>query len=337
MKLVIPMAGFGSRMRPHTWTRPKPLLPIAGKPMLAHVLDVFRDLPITEYVFIVGWLGDQIRDYVMDNYHVSAHFVEQRELMGQAHALWLAREHMQGPLFTFFVDTLFFGADFRGLDAPGLDGVIYTKEIDDPRRFGAVQVGPDGRAIHLIEKPSSVDNKKVMIGLYYFRDGAALADACEELMRLGRQTKGEYFESDAVNVMIERGLSFETREVDRWLDTGKPETTLHANRYLLDNGHDNSAQVRTWRSVLVPPVHVAPDAVIEDSIVGPYVDVGSGARIRNSIVRNSIVDVNTVVEDIFLEGSLIGEKAQIKGRPSQMNVGNTASVGHEYTVDESWQ
>ena len=337
MKLVIPMAGFGSRMRPHTWTRPKPLLPIAGKPMLAHVLDVFSDLPIKEYVFIVGWLGDQIRDYVMDHYQVPAHFVEQRELMGQAHALWLAREHMQGPLFTFFVDTLFFGADFGNLETPGLDGVIYTKEIDDPRRFGAVQVGDDRRAIHLIEKPSSVDNKQVMIGLYYFRDGAALADACEELMRLGRQTKGEYYESDAVNVMIERGLRFETREVERWLDTGKPETTLHANRYLLDNGHDNSKRIHTWRSVLVPPVHIAPDAVIEDSIVGPYVDVGAGSRIRSSIVRNSIIDVNSVVEDIFLEGSLVGEKAQIKGRPSRMNIGNTASAGFVYTVDESWQ
>ena len=157
MKLVIPMAGRGSRMRPHTWTCPKPLLPLAGQPMLAHVLDVFSELPIEEFVFIVGWLGDQVREFVMENYAIPAHFVEQTELLGQAHALWLAREHMQGPLFTFFVDTLFFGADFSNLDAPGLDGVIYTKEVADPRRFGAVKVGPDGWATRLIEKPSSLD------------------------------------------------------------------------------------------------------------------------------------------------------------------------------------
>jgi glucose-1-phosphate thymidylyltransferase len=156
-------------------------------------------------------------------------------------------------------------------------------------------------------------------------------------MRLGRQTKGEYYESDAVNLMIERGLSFETREVERWLDTGKPETTLHANRYLLDNGNDNSERVRTWRSVLIPPVHVAPDAVIEDSIVGPYVDVGAGAQVRNAIVRNSILDAHALVEDIFLEGSLVGETAKIKGHPSRFNIGNTATAGFEYTVDESWQ
>jgi glucose-1-phosphate thymidylyltransferase len=336
MKLVIPMAGFGSRMRPHTWTRPKPLLPLAGKPMLAHVLDVFNELPIEEYVFIVGWLGDQIRDYVMENYQVPAQFVEQRELMGQAHALWLAREHMRGPLFTFFVDTLFFGADFGGLDKPGLDGVIYTKETDDPRRFGAVQVGADGYAIRLVEKPGSVDNRKVMVGLYYFRDGAALTDACEELMRLDRQTKGEYYESDAVNVMIDRGLRFETHEVDRWLDTGKPETTLHANRYLLDNGHDNSSRVQARGSVIVPPVNIAPNAVIEDAIVGPHVHVGEGATIRSAIVRNSIIDVRAVVQDVFLEGSLVGENAQIKGEPSRLNIGSSASAGFEYRVDESW-
>jgi glucose-1-phosphate thymidylyltransferase len=305
--------------------------------MLAHVLDVFGDLPIEEYVFIVGWLGEQVRDYVMDNYQVPAHFVEQRELLGQAHALWLAREYMKGPVFTFFVDTLFFGADFANLDRPGLDGVIYTKEIDDPRRFGAVRVNADGRAVRLIEKPSSVDNKKVMIGLYYFQDGVALADACEELMRLGRQTKGEYFESDAVNVMIERGLSFETREVERWLDTGKPETTLHANRVLLENGQDNSERVKAWRSIIIPPVNIAPDAVIEDAVIGPHVHVGDGATIRSALVRNSIIDAHASVEDILLEGSLVGEKARVVGQPSRMNIGDTASAGIEYTVDESWQ
>jgi glucose-1-phosphate thymidylyltransferase len=323
-------------MRPHTWTRPKPLLPLAGKPMLAHVLDVFGELPIEEYVFIVGWLGDQVRDYVMENYTIPAHFVEQKELMGQAHALWLAREHMEGPLFTFFVDTLFFGADFSSLDTPGLDGVIYTKEVDDPRRFGSVDYGQDGWVKRLIEKPSSVDLKHVMIGLYYFNDGAALAAACEELMERGRQTKGEYFESDAVTLMIEQGAHFRTREVDRWLDTGKPETTLHANRYLLDNGHNNCEHVQTRRSVLVPPVCVAPDAVIEDSVIGPYVDVGAGARIRNAIVRNSIIDAHAVVEDIYLEGSLIGEGAQVRDRPTRLNVGNSGAMGTEYLVDKSW-
>jgi glucose-1-phosphate thymidylyltransferase len=336
MKLVIPMAGFGSRMRPHTWTRPKPLLPLVGKPMLAHVLDLFRDVSIQEYVFIIGWLGDQVREYVSDNYMIPSYFVEQKELMGQAHALWLARERMQGPLFTFFVDTLFFGADFADLDKPGVDGIVFTKEVYDPRPFGAAEVDRKGHVVKLVEKPTVLDNKKVMMGLYYFRDGAALATACEELMERGRQTRGEYYESDAVNVMIEHGAVFETREVKRWLDTGRPDTTLHTNRYLLEHGHDNSAWVQARRSLIVPPVHIAPDAVIEDAIVGPYADVGSGARVRNAIVRNSIVDAGAVVEDIYLEGSLVGENAQVKGRPTRLNVGDSSTAGLEYVVDESW-
>jgi glucose-1-phosphate thymidylyltransferase len=304
--------------------------------MLAHVLDLFQEQPIEEYVFIVGWLGDQVRDYVMDNYKIPSHFVEQTELMGQAHALWLARQHMEGPLFTFFVDTLFFGADFSNLDKPGLNGVVFTKEVNDPRPFGAAEVDADGHVVKLVEKPSAIDNKKVMMGLYFFRDGAALAAACEELIVRGHQTRGEYYESDAVNVMVEAGATFETREVDRWLDTGRPDTTLHTNRYLLDNGHDNCDRVQAWRSVLVPPVHVAPDAVIEDSIIGPYADIGAGTQVRNAIVRNSIVDAGAVVEDIFVEGSLVGEKAKIRGRPMRLNIGNGAEAGLEYRVDESW-
>jgi glucose-1-phosphate thymidylyltransferase len=336
MKLVIPMAGFGSRMRPHTWTRPKPLLPLAGKPMLAHVLDLFKDLPIEEYIFIIGWLGEQVKEYVSDNYKIPSHFVEQRELLGQAHALWLAHQHMQGPLFTFFVDTLFFDADFGDLGKPGIDGIVFTKEVNDPRPFGAAEVDAEGHVVKLIEKPTALDNKKVMMGLYYFQDGGSLAAACEELMVRGRQIRGEYFESDAVNVLIEHGAVFETREVGRWLDTGRPDTTLHANRFLLDHGHDNSRRVQARRTVIIPPVHVAPDAVVEDAIIGPYADIGSGAHVQNAIIRNSIVDANASVEDIVLEGSLIGEKSQIKGQPQRLNIGDSSTAGFEYLVDESW-
>ena len=192
MKLVIPMAGLGTRMRPHTWTRPKPLLPVAGRPVLDHLLDRFRDLPIAEYVFIVGWLGDQIRAHVDANYTIPARFVTQDQMLGQAHAVWLARDHLEGPLFLMFADTLFDDVDFTGLDAEGLDGMVFTKEVDDPRRFGVVEVDSTGRATRLIEKPESVENKTVMMGIYYFRDGAWLARACKELMDRQIKTR-EYF------------------------------------------------------------------------------------------------------------------------------------------------
>ncbi len=226
MKLVIPMAGLGTRMRPHTWSRPKPLLPVAGRPMLAHILERFRDQPIDQYVFVVGWLADQVREYVNTHYDVPAAFVNQDKMLGQAHAIWLAREHLEGPLFLMFVDTLFDDADFSGLDQEGLDGMIFTKEVEDPRRFGVVETDSEGRATKLIEKPDTVENKTVLMGLYYFRDGAWLARACKELMDRQIKTKGEYYLADAVTLMIQEGANFGTRPVGVWKDTGKPETTV---------------------------------------------------------------------------------------------------------------
>lgn len=325
MKLVIPMAGFGSRMRPHTWTRPKPLLPVAGKPMLAHILERFRALPIQEYVFISGWLGEQAENYVHETYDLPAHFVKQEEMLGQAHALWLAREHMQGPLFMLFVDTLFDDVDFSNLDAGDADGVIFTKEVEDPRRFGVVETDSSERAQRLVEKPDSVTNKKALIGLYYFRDGAWLARACESLMEKRIQTKGEYYLADAVNLMIKEGANFQVRTVGVWQDTGKPETTFITHRYLLEHGCDNSFDTPRPGVSIIPPVYIHPEAVIETSVIGPHVSVGKGARISNSILRDCIVDEDTKIEAEILEESLIGRWVSLSGKFRKLNIGDSST------------
>jgi len=325
MKLVIPMAGLGTRMRPHTWSRPKPLLPLAGKTMLSHILERFRDLPIDEYVFIVGWLGDQIEDYIHTNYDIPTHFVEQKEMLGQAHAFWLAREHMKGPLFTLFVDTLFDEVDFSGLDEPDLDGIIFTKYEEDPRRFGVVETDAEGHATKLIEKPDSKDNKKVLMGLYYFRDGAWLARACEELMDQQIQTKGEYYLADAVTLMIEQGATFATSEVGVWQDTGKPETTFITHRYVLDHGYDNSLEATRPGVVIIPPVYIHPEAVVERSVVGPYVSIHKDVQVRDSVLRNAIVDEGTEVEATLLEESILGRWVELKGNFRRLNIGDSST------------
>ena len=325
MKLVIPMAGLGTRMRPHTWTRPKPLLPVAGKPILGHILERFRDLPIEEYILIVGWLGDQVETYIHENYALPAHFVEQKEMLGQAHALWLAREHLQGPLFMLFVDTLFDDVDFSGLDAPGVDGVIFTQEVEDPRRFGVVETDAADRALKLVEKPDSLDNKNVLIGLYYFRDGAWLARACEELMRRRIQTKGEYYLADAVNLMIEEGANFQVRTVGVWQDTGKPETTFITHRYLLKHGCDNSYETPRPGVAILPPVYIHPKAVIERSVVGPYVSIGKDTQIRDCILRDTIVDEGVEVDAVMLEDSIVGRWVKLAGRFRRLNIGDSSA------------
>ncbi|MBN1262095.1 MAG: NTP transferase domain-containing protein [Anaerolineae bacterium] len=326
MKLVIPMAGFGTRMRPHTWTRPKPLLPLAGKPMLAHILERFRDLPIEEYVFITGWLGDQVETYVRETYTIPSQFVEQKALLGQAHALWLAREYMTGPLFVLFVDTLIDAVDFSGLDAASLDGVIFTKEVEDPRRFGVVETDAEGRATHLVEKPDSLENKNVLVGLYYFQDGAWLARACETLMERRIQTKGEYYLADAVTLMIKEGANFTVRTVNVWEDTGKPETTLMTHRYILEHGYDNSLESLRPAVSVIPPVNVHPTAVVERSVIGPYVSIHAGAQVRDSVLRDVVVDEGAELAGVVLENSLIGRWVKLRGQFQQVNVGDSSMV-----------
>ncbi len=324
MKLVIPMAGFGTRMRPHTWTRPKPLLPVGGKPMLGHILERFDNLPMKEYVFIVGWLGEQVEDYVRQTYSLPAHFVEQPEMLGQAHAIWLAREHLEGPIFLMWVDTLFDEADFSDLDAEGLDGVIFTKEVEDPRRFGVVETDADGRATKLIEKPASMENKNVLIGLYYFRDGAWLARACEELMERRIQTKGEYYLADAITLMIEQGANFQTREVGIWQDTGKPETTFITHRYLLEHGCENSLETPRPGVAIIPPVYIHPEAVIERSVIGPYVSIGTETRIEDSILRDTIIDEGVEIKAVQIEESIVGRWVKLVGRFRKLNIGDSS-------------
>jgi glucose-1-phosphate thymidylyltransferase len=326
MKILIPLAGFGTRLRPLTYTRPKPLLNVAGKPVLGHILDALAGLEIEEVTFIIGYLGEQIREYVTRNYHFPARFVEQKELLGQAHALWLAREGVEGPVLIIFVDTLF-EADLSDLARLDVDGVIYVKEVEDPRRFGVVKTcGPDKTIVRLIEKPEGFEDRLAVIGLYYVRDGAWLMRAIDTLMAERRMTKGEYYLADALQIMIDQGAHFVAREVAVWEDCGKPETVLATNRYLLDHGHANGSAVPVTNSVIVPPVYLGKGVVIEESVVGPYATVADAAIVRRSVVSDSIIGEGALVEDTILAASLIGDHAVVRGRPRRLNVGDSSQI-----------
>jgi glucose-1-phosphate thymidylyltransferase len=318
MKVIIPLAGLGKRMRPHTWSKPKPLLNVAGKPILGHVLDKFKPLGVEEVILIVGWLGDQINEYVQDNYAFRTHYVVQHELKGQAHALYLAKEYLSGPCIIVFVDTLF-EVDLSGLEQRPVDGVIYVQTVEDPRRFGVV-VEEQGRIVRLIEKPDGFEHRKAVIGLYYIKDGAALADAIEYVLTHDIQTKGEYYLANALQVMIDRGARFVSEPVSAWEDCGEPETLLHTNRYLLEHGCAQEATVQN--AVLVPPVYIAPTAVVENAIIGPYVTVGDKVSISDSIVRDAIIDAGSTIENIALEHSLVGRNVTLKGSFNRVNIGD---------------
>ncbi len=324
MKVIIPLAGLGKRMRPHTWSKPKPLINVAGKPILGHILDKIQPLPdIEEVIFVVGWLGAQITEYVEANYRFQTRYVVQHELKGQAHAVFLAKEFISGPCLIIFVDTLF-EADLSVLKKHEQDdAVLFVQEVEDPRRFGVV-VEEQGRVVRIIEKPSGFEHRKAVIGLYYIREGEQLIDAIDYLMTHNIQTQGEFYLADAFQVMIDRGARFGTESVSVWEDCGEPETLLHTNRYLLDHGHAQMAEVKN--SVLVPPVYISKKALIENSIVGPYVTVCDDVHIKDAIVQDAIIEAGSVLENIALEHSLIGRNATVKGAFSRLNVGDDGLI-----------
>ncbi len=325
MKVIIPMAGYGKRLRPHTFSRPKPLLNIAGQPMLKYLIDALDGLDIDEYIFVVGYLGDQIEQWVRENYNIQATFVVQEELIGQAHAIHLARQHLQGPVIVLFSDTLF-EADMSVIHTTSADAIAFVREVDDPRRFGVVEVNAQGRVTRFIEKPDNMDLKNAVIGLYYLRDAGAMIRAIETQMARKHMTKGEFYLADAFQIMIEGGADFRTQPVDVWLDCGKPETVLATNRYLLEHGYDNSDQVSQKDVSIIPPVYIHPDARLEHAIIGPNVTVSAGCDISYSIIKNTIIDPGAHVHRVILDDSLIGGDAQVMGRYFTLNVGDSSSV-----------
>jgi glucose-1-phosphate thymidylyltransferase len=331
LKIIIPMAGWGTRMRPHTWSKPKPLVSVAGKASLDHLLDMFSTLPDpknTEFVFIIGpFLGAQIPVYIEKNYpEIKAHYVLQEEMKGQSHALWLTREHMRGPMMMIFSDT-WLDTDFSFIAEEKSDGVAWVKAVEDPRRFGVAEVNAKGGIIRLIEKPESIENNLALVGCYYFKNSEKLLSAIDEQMQRGIELKGEYFLADAINIMIEHGAQMRVQKVEAWLDTGTIDATLETNAYMLEHGRDNSQEAAKRPGVTVrPPVFIHPSAKVEASVIGPHVSIGQGCEVNGSVIQNTILEDEAAVTNSVLERSFIGRQARVEGRTSSVNVGDTSSI-----------
>ncbi|MBN1438312.1 MAG: NTP transferase domain-containing protein [Anaerolineales bacterium] len=327
MKVILPMAGFGTRLRPLTWSKPKPLVQVAGKAILGHVLDMFCRLPdLEEAVFIVGFLGDQVQEYVHRTYpDLKAHYVEQKDMLGQSQALWLARAHLEGPVLISFVDTLM-DTDFTRAVKNRKHAAAWVKQVEDPRRFGVATLGKDGRVERLVEKPSGTENKLAVVGTYYLPSGAELIRAIERQMEKGTKLAEEFYLADALNLMLADGLKMEVEQVGHWEDCGKPETLLHANRYLLERDGGNAEPTVRGDVVIVPPVYIDPAAAVQQSVIGPYVSLAAGCRIEHSVIRDSIVDEKAEIARMVVAGSLIGAQAKLLGRFDSFLVGDSSEM-----------
>lgn len=329
MKVIIPVAGRGTRLRPHTHTKPKPLVTVAGKPVLGHILDTLSNLRPDEIIFIVGYLGEQIEEYVRNNYSFSARYLEQRELKGQAHAISLAKEYVDGPVLIIFVDTIA-DANLGMLAGLGADGAIFVKEVEDPRRFGVVTLDAKGYITRFVEKPDKPISNLAVIGIYYLKDSRRMFECIDELIQRDIQTKGEYYLADALQLMIDRGSRLIALTVEVWEDCGTPEAVLQTNRYLLENNQVGEVHVEAVNSVVIPPVYVHPTVRIRNSVIGPHTTVAAGCRIEDSIIRDSIIDEGSIIIDTMLDQSLIGKDAYVRGRYRRLNVGDSASVDFSY-------
>ena len=322
MKVIIPAAGIGTRLRPHTYSVPKVLLQVAGKPMLAHILDSVRRLRPEKVILIVGFLGDQIVQYVSKNYKFKCSFIEQKELKGLGYAINMAAPELEDdqPALIILGDTIF-DADLLPV-IKGKHDSLGVKRVADPRRFGVAEKR-GGFVSRLIEKPKKPTSNLAVVGIYYIKSSGVLKASLDRVITRRMMTKGEYQLTDALQLMIDGGVKFRTFNVKGWYDCGKPEALLETNRQLLGKGK----QVRRLKgSRIIAPVFVAKSARVEGCVLGPNVSVGEKAHLRNSTIENSIIGRRALVENSTLTSSLVGNRARIERASGSVNVGDSSEI-----------
>lgn len=337
LKIIIPTAGWATRMRPQTWSKPKPLVGVAGKAVIDHLLDSFHSLPqpqAAHYVIIFSpGLGEtQIPIYMKEQHPgLKVDYVLQPVMKGQADALYLAREFLTGPTLVCFSDTLI-ETDFSILGNDQVEALAWVKSVPDPRRFGVAEVDSRGLVTRLVEKPTSLENNRVVVGCYYFREGSHLVDAIREQVQRRTSRKGEYFLTDTINILLEGGLKMRTQVAETWLDTGTIKATLETNRHLLEHGCANTTGFQAPAGVsILAPVFIHPTAHITDSVIGPHTAIGADCQVNNAHIQDSILEAGVSVESVALKGSFIGRQARVKGISAsapalKLNIGDDSSV-----------
>ncbi len=322
MRAIIPVAGLGTRLKPHTYSIPKVLLNVGGKPILGHIIDKLIEEKIFKATFVVGHLAEMIVDYVKQKYPmVQSDFVEQKERLGLAHAIKVTADTFdEDEIFIILGDTVF-DVNLKKVfnEKKSSLGVKY---VEDPRRFG-VAVLENDKVTRLVEKPKEQISNLALVGLYYIANPELLLKCIDELFEKDIKTKDEYQLTDALQLMIEKGESISTFPVEGWYDCGKPETVLSTNKFLLTKkGSDKKFD----NVVINEPVFIADTAIVENSVIGPFTTIAEDCEIRECIIKNSIINQNSIVEKSTLEGSIIGSNALIKGNHKKLNAGDSSEI-----------
>jgi len=325
MKVIIPLAGKGTRLRPHTHVTPKPMLKVAGRPVMSYVLDDVKKLGnVEQVIYITGHLKERVEAYAKLAYDVPAVFVEQVIQDGTAGAVNLARPYVDQPVLIVFVDTIF-DADLSVINTVDADGIIWTKEVEDYQRFGVVVTDAEGNMTKIIEKPSEPISKRANIGLYYITNWQLLYEGIDHVLTRPKN-KGEYYLTDAFQYMIDRGAKIRVFDVEGWYDAGKLDTLLETNRVMLGKGQARKPANLDASATIVDPVYVEDNVTIVNSTVGPNVSIGGGSVIQGSTLRDTIVGVGARISHSSLEKSLVGDEVVLEGVRGEVTIGDHSEV-----------
>ena len=322
MRAIIPAAGFGTRLKPHTFSLPKVLLNVGGKPILGHIIEKLLSENIVDATFVVGYLGEKIVEYVKKEYpQLNASFVTQEIALGLGHAIHVAIPTINNEeLFIILGDTIF-DVDLKNVFNQNYSS-LGVKYVENPSRFG-VAVCENNFISKLIEKPQTPVSKLALVGLYYIKNTNLLIDSLNELFQKEIKTKGEYQLTDALQLMIEKGEKFTSFNVDGWYDCGKSETLLSTNKFLLESKGTNR---RINGNVIIDPVFISESAIVKNSVIGPYTTISENCIVEESIIRNSILSPNAKVEKSMLDNSIIGMNAVVKGNYKKLNAGDSSEI-----------
>ena len=325
MKVIIPLAGKGTRLRPHTHITPKPMLKIAGKPVIDYVMEDLQRLGnVEQVIYITGHLKEKVEEYARTKYPFDAVFIEQKVQDGTAGAVALAREYVDQPVFIIFVDTIF-DADLSVVNRTDADGIIWVKTVEDYQRFGVVVTDEDGNMTKIVEKPTTPISKRANIGLYYIRNWKLLYEGIDWTLRQPKN-KGEYYLTDAYQYMIDHGAKIKVIDVEGWYDAGEQGTLLETNRIMLEKGRARRPSSLPPDVRVIDPVYIEDDVVLSHATIGPNVAIGAGSRLDGSQLRDTIIGSGSTVTNSALTDSIIGDAAVVEGVRGQINVSDHSVV-----------
>lgn len=334
MKVIIPMAGRGSRLRPHTLTLPKPLIPVGGKPIVYRLVEDIASVcseQIEEIGFVIGDFGVEVEEElieVAEKLGAKGSIFYQKEALGTGHAVLCAKELLDGPVVVAFADTLF-KADFK-ID-PNIDGILWVKQIQDPSSFGVVKMNSEGNIIDFVEKPQTFVSDLAMIGVYYFKEGKDLHKELDYLIDNKIIKGGEYQLPDALRRLTEKGKKFKPGKVEEWLDCGNKEVTVHTNQRVLEFDYKKNiplihSSVKLEETIIIHPCYIGEGVEILNSVIGPHVSIGENSKVSNSIIKNSILQKNTEILNANIQNSMVGNFAKFNGIPRDISMSDYSTI-----------